>query len=243
MNIFQYESKFNQMLVSVADMILLNLAFVICCLPIVTIGASCAGLFTGIRVFLDKEDDSSPLKAFFKGFISGIGTVTIVGVILMALILGNLYLLLNLLALYWAGGSIIPLILCVISLSIFLMLFAVLGPFHATFGCTVGQLFRNVFYVAIGNAPRVLVVTALMLLPFILFFTNFSIFMGSMVVMLAIYFSISYFLSFHLLKKPFDQVKELFYAAQEAAKEETEGEDEEAEEEDEDESDEETEDA
>ena len=222
MNIFNYESKFNQMLVTVADMILLNLAYVVCCLPIFTIGAANAGLFTGMRVLLDKEDDSSPFKAFFRGFASGFGTVTVVGVILTLLLAGNLYLLLNLLYLYWAGGSVVPLIFSIVGFSILYLLFTVLGPFHATFGCTVGQLLRNVFYVAIGNAPRVLVVAALSLVPVILYFVNFPVFMASVIVLIAIYYSVCYFFAFHLLKKPFNRVKELFYAAQEGSKEDTE---------------------
>ena len=50
MNIFNYESKFNQLLMTLADLIILNLLFVVCSLPIFTIGAAQAGLFTGIRV-------------------------------------------------------------------------------------------------------------------------------------------------------------------------------------------------
>ena len=65
MNIFDYNSKFNQLLMTVADIIILNVLYLVCCIPVFTIGAAQAGLFTGIRVLLDKEDDSSCAKAFF----------------------------------------------------------------------------------------------------------------------------------------------------------------------------------
>ena len=77
-NIFSYESKFMQTLLVAADYIILNAVFILCCLPVFTIGAAQAGLYTGIRVLRDKEDDSSCLKAFFRGFKSGFGKITLV---------------------------------------------------------------------------------------------------------------------------------------------------------------------
>ena len=56
MNIFNYESKFNQMVMVLADMIILNLLYLICCIPIFTIGAAQAGLYTAVRAMRDDED-------------------------------------------------------------------------------------------------------------------------------------------------------------------------------------------
>ena len=95
--IFSYESKFMQLLMKLADMIILNLLFILFCIPIVTIGASQAGLYSGIRQMMNKDDDSSSIKAFFKGFASGFGKITLVQtcfLIVMALLTFVLYTLL-----------------------------------------------------------------------------------------------------------------------------------------------------
>ena len=76
MNIFSYESKFSQVLMFVADLAILNLVFVLCCIPIFTIGAAQAALYSGIRTLQDPEDGESPVKAFFRAFKIGFGSVT-----------------------------------------------------------------------------------------------------------------------------------------------------------------------
>ena len=64
MNIFSYESKLMQTLMVIGDYIILNLMFLVFSIPIFTIGAAQAGLYSGIKVALDKEDDSSCAAAF-----------------------------------------------------------------------------------------------------------------------------------------------------------------------------------
>lgn len=76
-SIFSYDSKIMQALMVVGDVIILNVLFLLCCIPIITIGAAQAGLYTGVKVLLDKEDDSSCAKAFFRGFCAGFTKITI----------------------------------------------------------------------------------------------------------------------------------------------------------------------
>ena len=81
---FSYESKPMQILMFLGDLILLNVLYLVCCIPVVTIGAAQAGMYTACKVLLDKEDDSSPYAAFFRGFWGGFGTVTLAWGILTA---------------------------------------------------------------------------------------------------------------------------------------------------------------
>lgn len=223
MNIFHYESKFNQLLMTVADVIILNVLYILCCIPIVTIGAAQAGLFTGVRVMLDKEDDSSCAKAFFRGFASGFKTITLANVIMLVVLVLAAWLVYSLLAVYLLdGGSIIPLALGILVLCLAYMTHTVMGPFHATFGCTVGQLIRNAFFVVVAYPIRSLVFAVLMALPLALLLTRYDILLGAMIALLALYYSTVYLLGFNLMKKPFQRLKDSFYAAQKAEKEEAE---------------------
>ena len=223
MNIFDYNSKVNQVLMIMADLIILNILYIACSIPIFTIGAAQAGLFTGIRVLLDKEDDSSCAKAFFKGFSGEFKTVSIANVIMLAVLALVGYLVYVAVSLRLLGeGSLLPVILGALALYLVYATHCVMGPFHATFGCTSGQLIRNAFFVVCAYPIRCLIFTALMVLPLVLLLTRFDILLGGIIVLLALYYSSVYLVGFSLLKKPFKRLKDNFYAAQEAQQETTE---------------------
>ena len=207
-----------------ADVIILNILYIVCCLPIFTIGAAQAGLFTGIRVLLDKEDDSSCAKAFFKGFANGFKTITLAHLIMVVVLAAATYLVYLLVVLRLLdNGSLIPMILSIIVLLLAYATHCIMGPFHATFGCTVGQLIRNAFFVVVAYPIRSLIVSALIALPFILFLMGeIRILMGGIIVLLAMYYGTVYLLNFSLLKKPFQRLKDSFYANRNAAQETTE---------------------
>ena len=82
-SLFSYENKFMQALMTLGDLIILNLLFLICSLPVVTMGAAQAGLYTAVRTIVDKDDDTAPVKAFFRGFKSGFIKITLVWIPLL----------------------------------------------------------------------------------------------------------------------------------------------------------------
>lgn len=219
MNIFSYESKITQLTMRVADLIILNLLYVICCIPIFTIGAAQAGLFTGIRVYMDPEDDSPVYRAFFRGFASGFGKITIVSVILAALFALLVYALTYALAVMYAGGSKVFMIVCIVAMCAVYIVQCISGPFHATFGCTVKQLLMNSLFFVVGYPIRSLVSAVLILLPLAILMFDFHLFAGASIAILTLYYSLAYLTIFSLLKKPLNQLKENYYASKKVASE------------------------
>ncbi len=216
MNIFSYDSKITQLTMTLTDLIILNLLYILCCIPIFTIGAAQAGIFTGIRVLLDPEDDSSVAKAFFRGFSSGFGKITIVNLVLLALLAGLGIFLANSLVLMLAGGSKLSFIICAVAMSILYIIHTVSAPFHATFGCTVAQLFRNSLFMVIAYPLRCLASAVLVLLPFAVLMIWPHIILGGLIAIAALYYSVAYLMVFSMMKKPFKRLKDSFYAAQNA---------------------------
>ena len=104
-------------------------------MPIFTIGAAQAGLYSAVKVLQDKEDDSSPAKAFFKGFKSGFGTVTLAWGIMTVILLLIGYL--GIAAIM--QGSMKWLV--AISVSICGIFQCLIPLFHSRFNCTASQLF------------------------------------------------------------------------------------------------------
>ena len=198
----------------VADMIIINLLYVICCIPIFTIGAAQAGLFTGIRVLMDPEDDTSVAKAFFRGFSSGFGKITIVNVILLALLAGLTLILGNTLILMYAGGSKLSVIICGVIMIFAYILHTISAPFHATFDCSVMQLLRNSFLLFMAYPLRCFICAALVLLPIIILMIWPNIILGGILALATLYYSFVYSIIHSLMKKPFKRLKDNFYATQ-----------------------------
>ncbi len=208
-NLFSYESKPMQLLMFLGDLVLLNLIYLCCCLPIFTIGAAQAGLFTACKVLLDKEDDSSPFAAYWRGFSTGFGTVTLAwGVVTMAVLL-VVYGVITSAALgapQWT--LILPLV--------FVLIFQCLVPaFHARIGCTWWQLIRNSWFMMFAHPLRSIGTTALMSAPGIYFcfcLYNGAVydFLSKALIFIVIYYGAAGCFATLFLRKPFNVLREHF---------------------------------
>lgn len=158
-NFFSYESRPMQIMMFIGDLVILNLLFLICCIPLFTIGAAQAGLHTAIKVLLDPEDDSSPAAAFFRGFATGFGKVTLAWG-LMTLVL---------LVAVWLGFSAValgaPLWLVSISLILVAIFQSLVPAFHSRFDCKPLHLIRNCWFLLFAHPLRALGVTILIWIP------------------------------------------------------------------------------
>ena len=203
MNFFNYESKPMQILMLLADLIIMNFLYILCCIPIFTIGAAQTALYTGIKTLLDPEDDTYCSAAFFKGFKTGFKQITIAWCLLGVLvaILGAV----TLLCIYYTGSyNSIQFWSAIIGLGIVALFQSLLPLFHARFNCTAMQLIRNAWFLALAHPIRSLFVAAVTWLPVILFVTiNFVDFMTITPIFLLIYFSGTYLFGFSYMKKPF----------------------------------------
>lgn len=212
-SIFSYESKFMQTLLIAADYIILNAVFILFCIPLFTIGAAQAGLYTAMKVLRDKEDDSSVLKAFFRGFRSGFGSITLVWCVFSVVIVLLGY---NLIAawLYGLQGMNAPLWMALAGVILCMIFQSLLTPFHASFGCTPFQLVRNVFFVFLAHPLRSIALAILTWGPVIVLAVSLSIFLQGTIAWVAGYYSIAYSLIVGIMAKPFRIFAENFAAAQ-----------------------------
>ncbi len=89
MNIFSYDSKFSQLLIKISYGCWLNLLWMICSLPIVTIGASTTALYD-VCLRIAEEREHNVTKQFFTAFKNNFKQSTRLWLILLAagLVLG-----------------------------------------------------------------------------------------------------------------------------------------------------------
>ena len=213
MNIFSYESKLMQTLMVIGDYIILNLMFLVFSIPIFTIGAAQAGLYSGIKVALDKEDDSSCAAAFMRGFKDGFGSITITWCIFLVAILGTAWLVVQTLGFQAAGLEGAPVGFAIVALCVLALFQSLTSAFHASFGCTPWQLIRNAWFMLIGFPIRSILVAALTWGPVIIMLANFYLFMQMTPIFLAGYYSLAVMFNCLLLRKPFKLVMEAYNEA------------------------------
>jgi len=202
-SIFSYESKFMQVLLVIADIAIANLLFVLCSIPLFTIGAAQAGLYTACRTLANKEDDTPIARSFFQGFRSGFKTITVTWGIFTLLILVMGYTLVMLLIVQ-QGGWNAPVWINILALVILVIFQSVVTVFHSDFGCTPMQLFRNTFFTMIAHPIKSICVAFFAWLPVIVFFVAMPLFMQGTPVWVAGYYTIAFTINNKLMKKPFE---------------------------------------
>ncbi len=65
--IFNMDNKFFTFMGKAADLILLNIIFLICCLPVVTIGASVTAMYY-VTLKMVRNEESYISRSFFQSF-------------------------------------------------------------------------------------------------------------------------------------------------------------------------------
>ncbi|MCR4589353.1 MAG: YesL family protein [Lachnospiraceae bacterium] len=182
-----------------ADLVILNLIFMICCLPVITIGASVTAL-SAITQKMSRKEEGYIVRGFFRAFKENFLQATAIWLILMVLssvwvvdmrFLGNL------------GGGIQMAFLCLLFILGFLCFFEFIYafPLLAKFNNTTINTMKNALLLALRYLPRTGVLILLNVLPllagymFLQFGIPFYLIMGFSVISLA---------CSHVLKKIFD---------------------------------------
>ncbi len=213
-NLFSYESKFYQFLLRMSHYIYLNILFLLCCVPIVTIGAAQAGMMNAARVLQDPEDESSCYKAFFRGFSNGFGKITAIWCVLLVLIAAMLYILFAVIYFdaIWENAPVIP---TVIGLAVGMLMQAMTAAFHSRFDCSVWQILRNSWYMILMHPIRALVMAVVAWGPVIVALLDLYLFLQVTPLWMFIYFGVAYQVCAKLMKGPFQEIENQFLSPRE----------------------------
>lgn len=180
MKFFDPDSQFMQMLNTVTDLIVLNFLAFICCIPIVTIGASMTALHYSVLKIV-RNEDGYVVKGFFKSFKQNFRQATIIWLIFLvtfALILGDLFILNNSNIAYASAFQVVVMAAGIFAVLAFVYVFPLLAKFDNTifrtiknaFGMSIIQIFRTLIIIAVNCVPFLMVYYELRLAPLILLF-------------------------------------------------------------------------
>lgn len=213
-SILSYDSKFMKTLEQVADTMLLNILFLICCLPVFTIGAALCGLFSGCRAL---SEDTTPFRCFIKGFRTSFKRATLAWLILLPVVLLLAYTAYTV----WMfmkmnfAMALFTFIVSLIALVTVLCVTTMVFLFYSRFECTLRQLLKNGLFMHLSCMIRSTLVGVGCWFPVIAFFVQPYLFGQLIPVWLFLYFGVAGNLSVWLMKKPFARLVEREEAAQE----------------------------
>jgi len=197
-NIFSLDSPLIQTLSFVFDLILVNMLYILCCIPVVTIGAARAALYTCGNLWAEKDDAGA--TTFLKAFFKNLKTATPVWLILLAVgafLVWDVWLLsVNSIPLEWLLWVLIavPLVAYVI---VACQMFQVVAHYN----CTVKQYIKNAFLVGLGHPLYTVIHAVLFALPYFALFYNLSAFMMLSLIWMMGYFSVQGIISGLMSKK------------------------------------------
>ena len=162
---FSIDSKFMMTLNRICDVVILNVLYLATCLPVFTIGAANAALYT-VSFQMIRNRESGIFKTYFRAFRENFGQAT--GIWLLLMVIGSaavwsLWIFLGmegtLRYLFVAYVTILVLVVCTGSY---------VFPLISQFENSVKDSLKNALILSLGNLPRTILVAAMNLFPWVL---------------------------------------------------------------------------
>lgn len=167
MKFFDLESPLMQILNKVADLMILNILTVFCCIPIITAGASMTAMHY-VALKMARNEECYIARDFFKSFKLNFRQGTAIWLIelFIILILTGDFLIMS--RTEMSFGNVIKVILTVIAfLALFTFMFVF--PVLAKFENTVMRTVKNAFFIGVLQFPKTIAMMVLAVLPLVLF--------------------------------------------------------------------------
>lgn len=163
MKLFDLDSPLMQVLNKVADLMLLNILCLVCCIPIITTGASLTALhYMALKIV--RNEECYIMRGFFKSFKENFKQGTIIWLLLLLVIgilAGDFYIMKN------SGIQFNKVLQIIITAVGVLVLFTTMFvfPVLAKFVNTTMRTIKNAFVMSILQFPKTILMVVMWLVP------------------------------------------------------------------------------
>jgi uncharacterized membrane protein YesL len=162
-NFFNSDNKIFQGLGQVTDLVLVNFLFVVCCIPVFTIGASWTALYT-VTIKMVRDEDSGIVKQFFKAFKDNFKQATIIWLLFLVVGIGLVSYFLMFGRITGLVGVLIKGVLFLLAL-IYAMVLTFVFPVLSRFENKIKATIKNSFIIAVSNLPWTILSILIMAIP------------------------------------------------------------------------------
>lgn len=170
---FSPDSPFISALSKIADLIIVNLLFIVCSIPIVTIGASWTALYY-VTVKMVKNEESYVMKDFFRSFKQNFRQATVIwliNLIALAVLASDALIVIRGLITMPQALTVVMIIIAVFIVAVMIYVYPVLSHFDNTVKNTI----KNAFLLTISNFPYTLLFLVILAIPVAIAFTDMGI--------------------------------------------------------------------
>lgn len=197
---FSPDSKFMQAMARVYDLVILNLLFLLSCVPLITIGAASAALYTVcFRIGTDREQGI--FRSYFQAFRENFRQGTILWLIAVVFFGAGIV---NVFLFYSMEGPLHYLFLLMTALVVLeLLIYSYAFPLISQFHNKNLPTLKNALFLSLGYLPRSLVIAVVNVFPLALAFVDPYLFLQTGFLWAFLYFSAAAYINALLLKKVF----------------------------------------
>ena len=203
---FNIESPFMQLLTRVGDLIIVNFLFLVCCVPIVTIGAATAALHK-VAQDIVHDTDNGIFKTFFRAFRANFRQATVLWLLMLvfAAAMGCNYLLIS----GFAVGTLATVLkaVLVVFIGLVLVMASYMFPLMVRYTNTMRELAVNALILAVVKLPRTVGLVLLYAMPLLILLLSLETFLNTLVFWLTIGFGFTAYMAATLLKPVFVELE------------------------------------
>lgn len=198
--LFSPDSLFFRVMSKAADLILLNVVFLLTCVPIFTIGASITALYT-VCFRMGTPREGKLFADYFRAFRDNFRKGTALWLIAVAWIGVTA---LNAVLCYSLQGALHNMFLLFVMLLVLaVLIFGYAFPLLSQFENTVKGTMKNALLLSIGYFPRSLIIGVVNVFPVVLLLTNIVGFLRCAFIWVAVWFAAAAYGNTMLLRKVF----------------------------------------
>lgn len=167
-----FDGPFMNFLNKAADLVIINILYIVCCIPVFTIGAATTAMYYSVYKVIE-DRGSSVVKGFFHSFCQNFKQGTIIWLVMMFFygVVGvDFYFLYR----PDAESNSIMVALLVISAFVLLCVMEYVFPLLARFDNSIKNTLVNAVLLCIGNLPQTIAIFIFNVLPFVIVYTKFK---------------------------------------------------------------------
>ena len=191
--VFNFEGPFFTLFSRLADLFWLNLLFILCCIPVITAGASATAMYY-VTLKMAKNEEGYITRSFFKSFKENFVQATVIWIvflIVLAIMLVDYRIA--------AGGDIAVMLNTPYAEDIIIVLVGVMAivvgmtliyvfPILAQFENSIKNTIKNSFLISVRHLPYTFLMLVITIVPFVLIW----FFPGLFIIVMIMFSAIAY---------------------------------------------------
>ena len=203
MKFLSYDGLLARIVRYIWNLFVLNICFILCCLPVITIGAAISAMYA---VFLNDFRESGVLRKFFGAFAENFKQATVIWLIFMALaavLAANWYYLLT----YSLGGNGLLLAVAAVVSVLYLSVVSFAFALQAKYENSPLLTMKNALILSIGKFFSGVLMSFVNLFPVIMFVVDLDVFVNVVAIWIPLGFALQIQINALIVRRVFRKLQ------------------------------------